>query len=808
MLDLCCRARIVDQRSVSYERKVRTRLAPLSRMWDDAAPMSETLESNLHHVVLAGRYELSGVVGIGGMGSVYRARDRELDEVIAVKVLRRELIAQPDILERFRREVKLARRVTHTNVARVFDIGEHAGEKFITMEFVDGESLGARLARDGALPLADAVAIGIALGEGLAAAHAAGVVHRDLKPDNVLIASDGRVVVTDFGIARAMSVVEQGNRTAGLVIGTPQYMAPEQVRGAAIDARTDIYAWGLVLYEMLTGQEAWGGDSAIAIATARLVNPAPDARTARPEIPAPLAELLLAMLARAPEERPDSARNVIRALAAVPLQDGSSRPRPPSIRSPALGPRQVQRIAVVPLSCEGDEAVCATAFGISELIAEALDGRSGVDVRARGARLLSMAGRDLTAIGAELDVPLVIGGRLEGGSARMALVNARDGFVLWSQIFPSALRDPFGAAYDAVRLIAETLLLPPEAPPARPPADPRTVELLLRARFDVARPSIDGADRAVARLETAFSHAPNDPWVNAAYAFALAQRLGDTEFPGDAEDALAMAVTAVERAPRLAASHHALAEILLDRGELVAAARSAALARALAPGNPAVERIVAHLYVEAGVLPAAMAVLRSASTRDIPPWRAIWDEVRVLTAQGRWQDADEHLDAASDSDPLAAGPWVGRVRCALLRHDLVRCEVLRTQLAEVLARDKEPVLAALDAVLGRAPLPAVLQCIADYADDPTCSRQRAGALRQLGVDVAGSSSNAPRDTELLLSLSKNGLVDLTWLETSPTLDGLRGTTIFAEVLNASALRAHAIRAALAGPHETVAGELR
>jgi serine/threonine protein kinase len=173
------------------------------------------------------------------MGSVYRARDRELDELVAVKVLRRELVAEPGMMERFRREVKLARRVTHRNVARVFDIGEHAGEKFITMELIDGESLAARLTRDGALRIGDAVTIAMSIGDGLAAAHAAGVVHRDLKPDNVLLAEDGRVVVTDFGIARAIAAPGGSKRTVGMIVGTPEYMAPEQIEGGPVDARTD-----------------------------------------------------------------------------------------------------------------------------------------------------------------------------------------------------------------------------------------------------------------------------------------------------------------------------------------------------------------------------------------------------------------------------------------------------------------------------------------------------------------------------------------------------------------------------------------
>ena len=760
--------------------------------------------------LLAGRYELTGVLGVGGMGSVYRARDRELDEVVAVKVLRRELIAQPGILDRFRREVKLARRVTHTNVARVFDIGEHDGEKFITMEFVDGESLGARLLREGAFPIDGAVAMATAIGEALAAAHAAGVVHRDLKPDNVMLSREGRVIVTDFGIARAMESVGEANRTAGgIIVGTPQYMAPEQVVGGPVDERTDIYAWGLVLYELLTGEPAWTGESPLALAAARMVDSAPDPRALRPGLAAPLCELVLKMLARSPAQRMGSAREVLAVLAALgpsstsrPLRQPSQRPRSPAAR-------QIQRIAVVPLACEaGDERARAIAFGISELVAEAIDGRPGIDVRARGARLARRANRELPAIGVELDTPLVVGGRLEGDVARLTLVNARDGFTLWSRAFPSAARDPFGAAYDAAREIAQALLVPADPPPAAPPSDAKTAELLLRARYEMARASTDGEDRAVALLERAFSRAPTDPWVNAAYALALARRLADTEFPGDATEALAMARQAVERAPRMATTHQSLAEVLIDRGDLVEAARSASLARVLAPGNADVERIAAHLYIEAGALAAGASLLRSASSREVATWRAIWDEARTLAAEGRSKDADDRIDHASDVDPLSSGPWLGRVRCALFRGDLARCESLRTQLGEVLARDREPILAALDAVLGRAPLHAALGSIEAHADSSSCSRQRADALGKLAVDVAGITGEPQRAASLLGALGKRGLVDLPWLAGSSTLVHVRATAAFVEVHEAATRRASRIRAALEGPHETVAGDNR
>src|SRR4051812_22330136 len=179
----------------------RTISAPMLPVAAAVAPeSSNTLDGGPK--LLAGRYELVGMLGAGAMGTVYRARDKELDEVIALKVLKREL-ASSDMIERFRREVKLARKVTHRNVARTYDIGEDGGDRFLTMEFIEGEMLAARLARRGRLPLAEVTQIARDVCNGLAAAHGVGVIHRDLKPENVIIAKDGRAVITDFGIARA-----------------------------------------------------------------------------------------------------------------------------------------------------------------------------------------------------------------------------------------------------------------------------------------------------------------------------------------------------------------------------------------------------------------------------------------------------------------------------------------------------------------------------------------------------------------------------------------------------------------------------
>lgn len=280
---------------------------------------------------IAGRYEVVSPLGRGGMGAVYRVRDLELDEVVALKILHGDLVGSHEMLARFRREVKLARRVTHRNVARTFDIGEHEGERFLTMELIEGESLGTVLERAGRFEIARALETAQQMAGGMAAAHDAGVVHRDLKPENVSIAADGRVVLMDFGIARTDNG-EDTRQTVGAMMGTPAYMAPEQVEGRDIDARADLYAFGAVLYEMLTGRIAWSGSSAYVVAMARLTSPPPDPRAHRPELSAEVAELVMRAMARDPTDRFADAHVLRRALQDLPA------PVPTSPRTTPSGP--------------------------------------------------------------------------------------------------------------------------------------------------------------------------------------------------------------------------------------------------------------------------------------------------------------------------------------------------------------------------------------------------------------------------------------------------------------------------------------
>jgi HAMP domain-containing protein/predicted Ser/Thr protein kinase len=255
----------------------------------------------------AGRYEVKEMLGVGGMGMVFKAVDRELGEVIAIKTLRQEMLGEdPNALERFKSEIRLARRISHRNVVRTHDLGEHGGVYYITMEFVEGRTLKDLIQSRGRLPVAATLTVAKQLCRALEVAHDEGVIHRDIKPQNMVVQGDGVLKVMDFGIAR-LAKRQEGVTQQGMVVGTPEYMAPEQIVGDDIDARADIYAVGCVLYECLTGKVPLVADSSFAL-IAKVLEETPIApRVVNGEVPEPLNALVMACLAKTAAERPQSA---------------------------------------------------------------------------------------------------------------------------------------------------------------------------------------------------------------------------------------------------------------------------------------------------------------------------------------------------------------------------------------------------------------------------------------------------------------------------------------------------------------------
>jgi serine/threonine-protein kinase len=263
------------------------------------------------------RYEVKEVLGVGGMGTVFKAVDGELGEVIAIKTLKQELLSEdPAALERFKSEIRLARRISHRNVVRTHDLGEFAGVYFITMEYVEGKTLKELVRTRGRLPIPATLTVAKQLCRALDVAHEQGVIHRDIKPQNMVVEPDGVLKVMDFGIAR-LATRQSGLTQQGMVVGTPEYMAPEQLMGQDIDARADLYAAGCVIYECLTGSPPLTADNQITL-VAKLLEETPVApASVNADVPPALSDLVMRTLAKKPDDRPRTALELHDLLAAI-----------------------------------------------------------------------------------------------------------------------------------------------------------------------------------------------------------------------------------------------------------------------------------------------------------------------------------------------------------------------------------------------------------------------------------------------------------------------------------------------------------
>jgi serine/threonine-protein kinase len=299
--------------------------------------------------LIADRYELEELVGTGGMSSVFRAHDRQLERSVAIKILHEHYAEDPEYLERFRREARAVARLSHPNIVTVIDRGADDGRQYIVFEHVEGENLKELVLRSGRLPVRRALELALAVADGLAFAHDHGLVHRDVKPQNVLLSNEGEVKVTDFGIARSMHV-EHGVTQTGTVLGTGEYLAPEQASGKPVSPATDVYSLGIVLWELLAGEVPFVGENFVAVALRHVNEPPQRLRERRPDVSPRLEAAVDRALAKDPARRfPSMAAFANELRACLAEADGESAPPPVEdaeltrITPPSPAPARVRR---------------------------------------------------------------------------------------------------------------------------------------------------------------------------------------------------------------------------------------------------------------------------------------------------------------------------------------------------------------------------------------------------------------------------------------------------------------------------------
>ncbi len=633
--------------------------------------------------LFGGRYEILGVLGQGGMGAVYKARDRELDRLIALKVIRPELATDPAILLRFKQELILARNITHKNVVRIYDLGEADGVRFISMEYVDGEDLRTLLRRAGKFSPKEAIAVVEQVCRALDAAHSEGVIHRDLKPQNIMRDKHGRIVVMDFGLARSLG--DTGLTQTGAIVGTLEYMSPEQALGSTLDPRSDIFSVGLIFYELLTGKAPYGADTAIASLMKRTREEARSASDVDASVPKSLSAIVSRCLEREPANRYHSAVELLQQLttweanpniSAETLSKMIAHPivhrsrfsldlpgkswmwigaavlaialatfagRTLLNRSgmsagemaqgiPSL--RQGKYVAILPLRKIGDEkALGYVADGIAEALAAKLFQLKEVHLASSDAVEKAVAkDKDLplSRLARELGVNLVLQGMVQGNSDRLrvtlSLDDATTGKRVWSQEFPGAAGDVLALEDQIYSTLATALALKPSGEEqarvgAHPTENLKAYDLYLQGRNTLRNShNQDGIRQAVGLFEQAIDKDSNFALAYTGLADSSLRMYGETKEGVWAQKATLAAQQAERLSNNLPEVHLSLGSVYSATGKNTQAVAELKRALELAPNSDEAYRNLGNAYRAGGQSEEAIAAYQKAVAANTYYW--------------------------------------------------------------------------------------------------------------------------------------------------------------------------------------------
>ncbi len=633
-----------------------------------------------------GAYEILAPLGAGGMGEVYRARDTRLGREIALKVLPADLAAHPDRLARFEREARTVAALNHPNIVTLHSVEDDGGVRFLTMELVEGRSLALEVA-PGGLPIPRVIELGIALADALAAAHEKGVIHRDLKPANVMLTRDGRVKVLDFGLAKLAEAdsgldLTQATTVAaplsesGVVMGTVPYMAPEQIRGKTVDARTDLFALGVVLYELAAGRRPFAGETHADVSSAILRDTPRPLHALRSELPPDLDRIVSQCLEKTPRERFQSALDVSNELRR--LRKELERSESGLAAKPTSD--KVASIAVLPFanrSASVDDEYFSD--GLADELLNVLSKIKGLRVTARTSSF-HFKGKDTTVaeIGRTLDVATLLEGsvRKAGNRIRVSvqLVDVRDSSHLWSETYDRTLEDIFAVQDDIAQSVVEELrtTLLGEACDSNASGaakaevaqaargrgtDPEAHRLYLLARHLIHRYVREDTAKAIVYLKEALARDPEYALAWAELGRAYSREAGAGWAPVSV--GFGRAREAVERArsldPDLPEAHARLAWIQMSYDWDFRGAE-ASFARALdpAPGSTAVLLGAGVLARYLGRLEEALGLYRQALEQDPLSSAGYHNLGSALQAMDRLAEAESAYRKALELAPQSA----------------------------------------------------------------------------------------------------------------------------------------------------------
>ncbi|MGB7294128.1 MAG: protein kinase [Candidatus Aminicenantales bacterium] len=619
----------------------------------------------------AGRFEVVEKLGDGGMGAVYRVMDTKIQEEIALKLFKPGVVPDPSAIERFKNELKLARRIIHKNICCVYDLNEEEGLPYITMEYVPGEDLRSLLRRAGRLSVEKILSVARQACDGLAEAHRLGVVHRDLKPANIMIDREGNVHIMDFGIARPLSGSELTE--AGTMIGTPDYMSPEQAAGRPTDRRSDIYSFGIILYEMVTGRVPFVGETALSVALKHKTDiPAPPGDL-NIQSPPGLNRLVLKCLEKRPEDRYQHAAEILSELLEVEAEHMGKR-IPPAEKKTTLGlaeeptatPEPGQSIAVLPfkdMSPQHDQDYFCE--GLAEEIINALAQVKGLRVAARTSSF-SFKGKesDIRDIGRLLSVASVLEGSVQKAGNRLRvtvqLINIADGFHLWSERFDRDIKDIFAVQDEISMAVVDKL------------------------KVDLR----EGEKEKITKRHTQ-NQAAHQLYLKGRYYF-------NRRYQGDMIKAVAFYQKAIKKDPDYALPYVGIGDVFHIFGlwsfmppEICYVNTKAALEKALEIDNTIGELYTSLAalaqYCEGDMAKAEQYYLRSIDLSPDYTYAHGWYAI-MLGALGRAEEALREADRAIASDPLFSLAYAFK---GIALFGLGRAEEAREQIAKAIAMNPE-----------------------------------------------------------------------------------------------------------------------